>query len=287
MNPISLLNRLSRDLDCKSATDLTGEGRLEVMDAINGALQKIDALSPEAAKTATVSVLVNAPATASIGVTNGSATITGTAFVADQYGMTIRIAGDDIDNQIVGPDDLLHPYTGTTGTVTATIYGDAVSIPEPYRSLHGDPVVLETGVTLTNQKINRNYRWVSQINDPLYYWVEANARNRNPSAPGIIRLYPIPSSQCRLQCEMTMAPVRIEFPDMLATGDPLPIRQEYVESYLLPIARGLLTTSELWRNEKSKSAALQAAERAEQKFELRVPQTLATPCNYCETAPGF
>ena len=287
MNPISLLNRLARDLACKSATDLTGEGKLEVMDAINGALQKIDALSPEAAKTATVSVLVNAPAAVSIGVTNGSATITGTAFVADQYGMTIRVSGDNIDNQIVGPANLLHPYTGTTGTVTATVYGDAVSIPEPYRSLHGDPVVLETGITLTNRKMPRNYLWACQINDPLYYWVEANARNRNPAAPGIIRLYPIPASQCRLQCEMTIAPVRIEFPDMLATGDPLPIRQEYVESYLLPIARGLLTTSELWKNERTKTAALSSAELAERKFEQRVPQTLATPQNYCETAPGF
>jgi hypothetical protein len=90
-----------------------------------------------------------------------------------------------------------------------------------------------------------------------------------------------------MQVEVMIAPIRVTFEDLLNPGDPLPIRTEHVENYLLPIARGLLTFSSLWRNKEEKNSTRDAAKEAEMKWSLLAPTTLATPRNRSRTRPGF
>lgn len=287
MKAIALANRLCRDLKEDSVTNLTADARLEILDAINGGLQRMDAVAPFQTKTTTASLYLEAAATVSIGVTLGSTETTGTAFTGDQYGRTIRIAGDDIDNQIAGTASLLHPYAGATGTVSAVIYSDAVALPEPYAELVGDPKILETGRDLTHQKV-RCSRWTKKNSaEPRFYWVEANAGNRSPGSPAVIRFDALPDRAYRLEVEVTLAPSRVLFSDLLTPGPELPLRGEHVELYLLPIARGLLASSAMWRDAESKGNARDEAKTAEQKYEVLAPKTLATPRSSVRTKTGF
>lgn len=287
MKAIALANRLARDLNEKSAVDLAADARLEILDAINGALQKMHAVSPPNTKITTSAIYLDAPTTVTFAVTQGETAITGLTFSSDQYGRSIRIAGDDIDNQIAGTSSLLHPYTGATGTVTATIYADAVAIPEPYSELVGDPRILETGRDLIHHKI-RFVTWHRRnVCEPRFYWVEPNAGNRSSPAPAVVRFDSLPDRAYRLTAEAMLAPARVSFSDLLAPGPEISIRQEHVEIYLLPIARGLLTASELWKNPESKSATIKAAETAEAKYEVFASTTLATPANEVGTPHGF
>lgn len=285
MKAIALANRLCRDLSEKSLSDLTADVSLEILDAINGAIQKMDAIAPFETKTTVASLALDAPLIVSIGVTDASATITGTTFTDDQLGRTIKIDGDGIENQIVGPTSLLHPYSGTTGTVSATIYSDAIPLPEPYRALVNDPRILETNRELVNER-RLTYRG-KQVAEPHRYWMEANARNRTPSAPSIIRFDTLPGQAYRMQVEVELAPARVAFADLLESGTDIPIRVEYVENYLLPIARGLLTRSSLWRDKTEKASAKDEAQEAERKWSVLAPTTLATPDNRVGTAQGF
>jgi hypothetical protein len=287
MKPFALANRLSRDLSEKSLSDLPADVLLEIADAINGAIQKMDAIAPFHSKTTTASIALDAPVTVSIGVTNGSTTITGATFTESQFGRTIRIGGDDIENQVVGTTDLLHPFSGTTGTVSAVIYGDATPLPESYAAITSDPQVLETRRFLAHQKIPRTPTRKKLVDEPRFYWVESNARNQNPSAPGIVRVDSLPDQVYRLEFEAELAPVRVTVADFHAPGDDLPIRAQHVENYLLPIARGLLTTSSLWRDKDTKSKASADGETAEIKYEALVPRYLSTPSNHVLTHPGF
>lgn len=200
MKAIALANRLAPDLSEKSLSDLPADVLLQILDAINGGIQKMDAIAPFETKTTTASLALAAPLTVSIGVTDASATITGTTFTDDQLGRTIKVDGDSIENQIVGPTSLLHPYSGTTGTVSATIYSDAVPLPEPYRRLVNDPHILETNRDLVNERCR--FTRGKQIAEPTRYWMEANARNRNPSAPSVIRFDTLPGQAYRMQVEV-------------------------------------------------------------------------------------
>ena len=287
MKAIALANRLVRDLDEKSLSDVSTDTRLEILDAINGALQKMHAVSPDHTKITTASLYLDAAAAVSIGVTQGDTEITGATFTADQYGRTIRITGDSIDNQIAGSSSLLHPYAGATGTVSATIYSDAVALPEPYSELVGKPHVLETGNYLTPHKI-RFVSWqVRNVCEPRFFWMEANAGNRASPAPAIVRFDSLPDRAYRLSVEAMLAPARVAFADLLAPGPEISVRQEHVEIYLLPIARGLLTSSALWKDKESRAAALKSSETAEAKYETLASTTLATPANEVGTPHGF
>lgn len=286
MKAIALANRLARDLGEKSILDLTTDVRLEVLDAINSGLQTLHARASHESKTTVGSILLDAPRPIEIGLEHGSTEVTGVSFTADQQYRTIRIDGDPIDNQIVGSSTLLHPYAGTTGTVQATVYSDAVAIPEPYDELIGCPRIIETGAELIHGK--RVWLTVSKpICRPSSFYVEANARNQNPTAPSVVRFDSLPDQKYRLEAKFTFAPVRINFSDLLAPGNDIPIRLEHIEAYLLPIARGLLTFSSMWSKDSDKQAARDAANNAQAEYEARIPRYLTTPNNRVRTKPGW
>ncbi len=286
MKAVAFGNRLARYLDVKSVDELTADVRQEILDAINGGLQKMHTVAPEISKQVPGSIHVSAPETISVGVTRGSTAITIADFGSDQYYRTIRISGDGIDNQIVGASEILHPFSGETGTATAIVYCDAVSIPEPYESLVGDPRILETNRDLLNVKFTEH--WTKrQVREPRFYQVEANAPNRNPLAPSVIRFDSLPGSEYRLSCEFLIAPARIKFSDLLAPGADIPLREELVELYLLPIAKGILSDSSLWKNAGSIPRVEKQAAEAIVTYAALAPQYLATPRHEVGTPAGF
>lgn len=285
MKAIAFANRLARDLSEKSLADLTADVKQELLDAINGALQRLNALSPHESRIVPVSIPIAAPATVSVGVVNGSYDVTVATFTADQCYRTIRIAGDDVDNAIVGTSTLFHPYSGTTGTVSATIYADAIAIPEPYSELVGNPLIIETRDELFP---GAPQSWITKnVARPEYYWMDANARNQNPPAPMVLRLDTLPDQAYRLECKAILGSAKVTFSDLLVPGIDVPIRDEHVESYLLPIARGLLSTSGLWRDKETKATAAKAGEVAESRYAMLVPRTFSTPRNIVRTKYGF
>ena len=284
MNAFAFANRLCRDLNAESFADVSSRERQEILDAINGGIQRLDALASHESRTTTVGFSLAAPAAVSIGVTTGSTGTTGTAFTDDQLYRTIRVDGDDIDNQVIAAGELLHPYSGTTGTVSAVIYSDAMTVPEPYDEVVGNIRILETLREIENRVVGQSSR---RTGEPRSFIVEPNARNQTPPVPAVIRLDSLPSQAYRLEAKFTLAPSRVAFADLLTAGSNLPIRTEYIEIYLLPICRGLLATSEMWKNADTRSIVMKSAEKAESDFATRVPRTLATPRNLCRTKPGF
>lgn len=286
MKAIAFATRLARDLDEKSVIDLTADARLEILDAINGGLQRMHALAPFESKTTTGSISVEAPIGISLGVTAGSVDITGYTFSTDHLYRTIRVSGDVIDNQVAGVSQLLHPYGGSTGTVGATIYSDGVAVLEPYDELIGDPLILETGTRLTH--LQRTWdRYGKPLGRPEFYHVEANARNQNSPAPSVIRFDRLPDRAYRMEAKFTLAPARMTFADLLAPGADIPLRAEFVEVYLLPIARDILSSSSLWKNKETKAKARTDAEAAESKYAVLTPRHLSTPNNVVRTKRGW
>ena len=281
---ISFANRLARDLDEKSVIELTADIKLELLDAINGGLQTLHSIAPVHSKMTTGSIPLEAPISTTLGVTNGSVEVTGILFTIDQFYRTIRISGDTIDNQIIGETKLLHPFSGVPGTVAATIYCDGVAIPEPYEEMVGHPRILETNtLILPAQSICQ----VKEVSRPRFYSVESNARNQDSVAPSVIRFNTLPDRGYRIESKFTLAPLRVGFADLVSPVEDIPLRAEHVEAYLLPISRGLLTHSSLWKDKETKAQALAEADTAEKKYEKLTPNYLSTPRSFIRTTRGF
>lgn len=294
MKAFDLGTRLERDLGGNGLVELEPDVLLEITDAINGGLQQMHALASYESKIITGSLAVAAPMPIALGVTNGSTTITGQTFTGSQLFGTIKITGDPIDNQITGPTQILHPYSGATGTVAATIYFDGVAVNEPYDELVGDPRILETGRSL----VHFREKWdrlgpFKQVGCPISYHVEANARNRNSLAPSVIRFNTLPDKAYRMEAQFTISPIRITTSDLTPNEDDaydqganIPLRDELIETYLLPIARGILSSSERWKT-ANKESAREDAQSAASKFSALVPRHLATPHNSVVTRYGY
>jgi hypothetical protein len=292
MKSLALTNRLLRDLKERELANLPADERIELLDAINSGIQRLYALTPDNEKITAVSIALAAPATVTLTVTNGSAEFGNYAATLDDLYCTIRIDGDAIDNQIVSDTALLHPYSGPTGTVQATIYHDAAVLPEPVTSLVGDPRIAETGQFLTQDASREALSLLSgsrPVGQPRRWWVEANARNQNPAAPAVFRVDALPSAAIRLESQASHAPARFVFTDLLP-GSTLvvPFRDEVIEAYLLPMIRGELAETSLWRDDAKAARAIAKGDDAEAKYaSLAISPLLSTPSNRVCTPRGY
>jgi len=102
--------------------------------AITQALHEVHEVSPIANREVSTGALLYGPAAVRLDVTEGSTAIDNlSSYAARMNGSTIRISGDDQDNELAGETQLARPYNGPTATgVSATIYGDSVTLPSSY-----------------------------------------------------------------------------------------------------------------------------------------------------------
>lgn len=291
MKILSLTKRLSRDFKNRELANLSADDRLELLDAINAGIQRLYGLSPAEEKITSASIALAAPTTVMLTVTNGSAVFGGYGATLDDLYCTVRVTGDPVDNQIASNNEFLHPYAGATGTVQAVIYHDAAILPEPVTGIIGEPKIVENGVRLISDpsreilNVRGNTRPVGQ---PRYWWIEANARNQNPTAPAVFRVDTLPAGAIRIESQVGYAPVRFTFADLVNGTAAIPFREEVIEGYLIPIIRGELADTSLWRDSSKVASIVNRAEKAESEYvNLLVTSPLSTPCNRVGSAHGF
>jgi hypothetical protein len=296
MKVIALISRTMRDLKESSLAQLTAESRLEILDAVNGSLQELHDLAPPHSKIRDHAFYAHGPMTITLNVTQGSTTVGGDAIPADRRHCTIRLYGDAVDNQVRGSTELFHPYAGPTGTVSATVYSDALAVPELIDEVIDDHLwLLETRERVTKDSSRRGETFITgripgrakRIARPQNWWMESDARNANPESPALIRLDTLPDSSYRMQARVSLAPGRISFVDMLTDVASVPMRPQHVESYLLPLVRARMTTSSMWRDPEIKKSVEDKASEAKAAYANLIPQTISTQANRVGTPFGF
>lgn len=285
MKLVSFANRLARDFKERSLAELSADARLELVDAINSPLQRMWAVMPGRDKITSICITLAAPAVVTLTVTNGSDAFTGYTVTDDQLYCTIRIGGDQADNHIVADGRLLLPYSGNSGAITATIYSDAQVLPAEYGEITRDPFDVDFRQRLYKDD-TRSPRWnyptryaAKPIQRPTAWWVEANAADADPLYDSVFRVNSLPDQMYRLQSEASLVPPRITFADLLDATKDIPIRDEHVEAYLLPMCRKELVTSTLWRNKDAIAAVTREGENALARYELLANTTNSLPDN--------
>jgi hypothetical protein len=290
MKIAAFTKRLMRDLREQDPAQMTADTRLELLDAINGTIQQVNSLAPFHSRITTAALELAAPVSVTLAVEKGSNQFTGyLATDADLY-CTIRIDGDGdgADNQLTGSGDLLFGYAGETGTVQATIYHDALTLPQTIAEITGQPMLIENRTELI-QDAGREMRGYQRraVETPRYWWVEPNAMISNPPSPAIFRVNSLPPVLTRIEVEVLASPARIRLEDMLAGDVSIPFRDDVIESYLLPITRGVLAESELWRNNDTRTSAIKRGESALSAYATLTSAFLTTPEHRCGTPRGF
>lgn len=286
MKVFALVQRLARDLTQTNPLAFTAEERQTVQDCINASLQKLHDYAPDHSKIVPISLSLATPTAITIGVTQGLTTFTGYSIASDDQYCTIRIEGDGVDNQLISDGTLLHPYAGPTGTASATIYHDAVALDDTYAAIASNPRYLDTNVELRQgfypDRYNLAYRFA--VGEPEAWMVESNAYS---AARAIFRVDRLPLALTRFKAKALLAPPRVSFADTIVTTVDLPMRVEHVEAYLLPMVRGMLADTSLWRDALTRKRAMDKGDTAALEYNVMIPKTLSTPANSVGTPQGF
>lgn len=280
MTIIALMQRLSRDLVETNPTKFSADMRQSVLDAVNSVVQRYHDHAPHHSKIVPVSFYFRPMAKVTLEVVHGSEEFTGYTIVDAHHYCSLKIEGDEIINQITGDGMLLFPYTGVTGTMTATIWHDAVAFPPEYASLASDLIHAESSRILPQGV----WTHAHHSSCPTMWKMESNAHGNVRS---VLRLNALPISALRYTSTAVMAPPRITFAQSLDREVVVPIRAEHLESYFIPAVRAELVMTDMWRNSSLSAAVKLAGERAESAYHSLIPRHIATPNNQVGTAAGY
>ena len=272
---------------------------LEVITAINGAIQELFTRCPRWASSRPCTLEVHAPRTGTITATSGSTVIAG----GDGFftpGKTIRLAGDSLDNELVSATELLFAHQGDSGaTVAYSLYCDAIALPTGVNQV-GPPVwlhdirKLEMAATFEellfwDVQAHHNYgldqgitRQRRSVQSPLAYYVEP-FYNRTSFASRL-RLSPIPDQRYVVHFKGIMGPPAYTTADLAGAGpgyaDPgvtPAIPHDKIESVLLPVVLQHYSGSATFANEKARAEIGRRFAFALESLKLSRPQAFQSP----------
>jgi hypothetical protein len=297
MTTVELISRVARR--ARSGGDFTKLSMLERMDvlsAINGAIQEVYELLPVYLKEQTLGFTLPAQVTVpALGVTNGSKVVTGYAFTADQIGRSILIEGDGVVNQLLGNGtnlSLLNDYQGQTGTVGATIYGDTCyTTGVPFDRIVGNPEYGDQRqwpiMRRTGNPSDYQFFGLLQVGRPMYWWVQ-NMGNSQGNVPILVmKFFPMPDTAYTVKVRIAFWARRLVLADY-DDASTITVLDQFLESALIPLALRQFMLSPAWERlgPQADQDVRDSAARAE-VFLRKQPGQVGAPANQVGTPFGY
>lgn len=287
MTLLQLGNRLCRRLKVNDIHTLVTDDAQEVIDSINAALAEFFMLAPFTYRQRrSVHSQINAPIQVTITATKGSYHVEGLS--ADHIGKSVQIAGDGGINKVEAANTLQAPFSGVSGSVTATIYSDVIPLSDDFARFVGQPILIDGSSfirALVRQNDEMPFLGEAPIGSPVRFVVEARGQAAGASPSFLMRLIPIPATSYGVTATMEVRPKQFKLPE-LTTDAVLPIAPEHALSILYPMALSHLTTGQLWPQGEDAKGVMADAERAV-SFLQRIPQDFGPSFNRVKTPYGY
>ena len=304
MTTTEALQQVIRNTRIPNLSDITSDDAVTLVRALNEGVQEFFDLAPDRYKRTTFTSLLAAPSELSdVVVTHGEVTVGSGTFTTEQRGATVIITGDASHNEVVDTDAVLRPYLGTTGTTTATIYGDAV----PFTDFSIERVV--TDARVSNQSLQRRLARVNPEADHLQVWSgnwrswwDALARSSGHpeyyridyvggsiqttnDAVMVIRVAPMPTEELVFEIEADFLPIAYAI-TCINTPKRLPVPRERAATHLLPLIEARLVDTPVWNQPTAATGAKESGAMARQRCR-ELPAYLANPQHHIRTRLGY
>jgi len=205
MNSLRFIQMMATRFANREVAKWPADDKLALVRAINLSLKEWFDLVPSPARIRPITATFFAPRTVNVTVTNGSATI---AFATDPestaIGSTIVFSGDAAHNRLLSLTRLQSPYQGTTGTVSATLYGNAYALPSVFETL-GSALMLLMDNGERRQLLPPSgpiepliWQMPPYAGLPTHYALEPGQTLDGVAPYTVLRLYPSPASAARV-----------------------------------------------------------------------------------------
>lgn len=296
MTTVQLFQRLGRRARGGDFTKLSLTEQGDLAEAANAALQRVYEALPVYFKELNQGFALLAPQSITgVGVTNDSNVLSSNVFDVSRIGCSVALAGDPAWNVVLGPNLLLNPYLGPTGTVNGTLYGDAVySTKYPFDRIIGDPQFADqNSVPMFNLTIARatnnmmGWGWVPpQTTGRPQAWSVMMLGESQGNVPMLVMKFsPAPDITYAINVRLGFWPKRLTMADYDA-ATTIPIPDQFIETALIPMGLDALISTPIWESRKDEALIMQKAEFAEE-FLRRQPGQVASPSNRVFTPIGY
>ncbi len=295
MTTVQLFHRIARRARGGDFTKLSMTEQTDLAEAANAALQRLYNALPTYFKEQTQGFVLRGPISITgIGVTKYARTVTAHAFSSDQFGQTVVLDGDAGWNQIIGEDELLNPYMGETGTVNATIYGNALhSTTYPLDRIIGNPKFANQGqapffnseIVTVGAQAQGQWLWQQSVGVPQVCWPQVFGNSQGKSPIMVLRFAPAPGQDYAVNVRIGFWPKRLTLADYDA-ATTLVVPPQFVDSALIPMCLQEFMSSPAWQVRGDELAIDARGERGE-LFAKNQPGTITNATNRLYTPPGF
>ena len=292
MTLVELFHRAGRRTRTGDFTQLSMSEQSDVLQAINSGLQKVYNLLPPFYKELTEGFVLPPPRVTTIVAAQYSTAVPAATFDPSEIGRSVVLAGDAGWNVVMGTAQLLNPYLGASGTVAATVYGDAVySLTYPFERIIGNPKFSNqtNGYFFGNQELARQAgggMWpVTQtVGRPQVWWPMNMGNSQGNNPPIVIKVAPAPDQAYSINVRASYAPKRMLISDYTA-ATTIPVPDQFIEPGLIPLVRRALMATPVWVTTGDEERIEKRAEEAEEF--LKSQPTQQAPNNRIFTPIGF
>lgn len=282
-NTLQLLHRLTRKLRVRSIPALNATDKLEIMDAANSGLSEFQTFLSPARKQSPVSETVRAPLDLTLSILEGAKGFSyvsggGNPFPTGGYtleehlvGHAALVNGDRNLNRLHRTGEMLAPYLGTSGQVTATFYGDVVQHgqddrrvirgPRFHNAASSSELIHVPDAQLRPGQSRYLDAHALAIGTPEYWWTEPLLGYERTTTPlWLLRVWPLPSVLGFIEYIKEAFPAALTLEDF-TTARELPVTDREVPE-LLCLCEERLIGSMLLDKEANLGAITAAAARA-------------------------
>lgn len=293
---VELCNRVGRRSRTGDFTKLSANGQQDIISAVNAALQRLYNALPTYFKEQTQGFVLPAPAAiTSVGVTQYSKFVTGITFTEAQFGQTVILDGDPDWNQIIGENELLVPYMGSTGTVGGTVYGNALhTTTYPLDRIIGNPQFANRSLyplanfSLSNMSSGQGagWAWGSSMGIPQGWWAQVFGNSQGKRPIMVLRFAPAPDQDYAMTVRIAFWPKRITMDDYAANSE-ITVADQFIEKALVPMCNEeFMVSPEYNRDLNDNALVLQKGQEGETFCRLQYGQ-IGAPNNRIGTPIGF
>jgi hypothetical protein len=245
------------------------------------------------------SILAPSSRQVTLTVTQGSSAMTVTSsppLAESDIGRSLVLTGDNVRNTILAPDTMLLPYNGPSGSVTATVYGDAFGMPDGFERLTGT-VWLEVNSGAPRKPLYRIDESLIYFLEPVPFFSQSPMPSWYSIGPlqtlagvepfQVMRIYPIPSTGVRVSFSYSGLPASWTIQD-LVTARPLGLDDRAWIAMVDVVIQNLILTG-LLRTDLEKPASIDRLDkRAESAMQTisRTPDIEREPI-WVGSEPGY
>jgi hypothetical protein len=304
MNSIQLAQRLGRNLAVPDAFNLPSDALLDVLSAANSGIACFYAELPPIYKRTTISATLKKPVELNVVFESKYSNEVGPdTFSSDMFGCTVRLGVGPVDNVVTGPATLLDDWIYDTLAVSATVYFDAVPFTAPIHRIIDDvrlypgsgarPRILRRydGPQPCPSRTGTIHPWwspncVSSVGVPSWYRLNPVGQVRGGSPPFLMNVSPLPNADFTMRFEAELGAQRLTFKQMSSEPVELAVRDDLVESVLVPLCEAELVSSPFWRDEAQRKTVLERYVQVMEKAH-KVPANVGTPTSRIGTPVGY